>query len=500
MEYTNGTNEKLFFPGSKVSFKVLQDLSLNKTDATLLNLISSTVLYGLLTEVNLFNASILSTKLEATAFNSCNLTSSDICSVWANKCSFNNTDFSHATISDCTFIDCTFNNCTFNCVSLLNSHFIGCTFEQLPIDDSTVALNHFIRCEIHNTHLTESFTYQIFEDCIFVNVEMREELLGFNFGFSKDCFLEFTKDSDLSQIELELIGRGSFINAAILHINQTRDNYDSAIIVCVKAIGEMMQRDILLKAEEIQFIKNIVIYLYERRLIAPISLILIWRELYSLLQIEKDNISKQKALPHIREFSNALYFSIQKFREELQETLELPSNNENSAAVAEMKIVYKKAPEEFLLEYMERICARIGNGCPAPRLIRTEVGSYIEFFEIANAAIPYLQTLFGLLGVIAPFIVYYKQKKDHEEELASNMKSINEKLQQSKPYSMIPVQQPKSYTQELVPAFSPQINVIIINTINIMVDSKLSEKKAFSGYNSDNIQSITIIKHSGDGY
>ena len=93
-------------------------------------------------------------KLSDVNFENCNLTSTDICSLWAKNCQFQNVDFSNATISDSTFIQCTFDKSIFNSVSLTRCQFIDCSFEQFPIDDSTFSLNTFTRCQIKNTNLT----------------------------------------------------------------------------------------------------------------------------------------------------------------------------------------------------------------------------------------------------------------------------------------------------------------------------------------------------------
>ena len=122
---------------------------------------------GTLCKIYFFNVSILSTQFTRVKFEDCDMKSADIGSVWASECLFVNTDFSNATFSDSTFIKCTFDECIFKSINLTRCQFIDCTFNQFLIDDSTFSLNTFTRCHIIKTEFTESFYYQIFEDCIF---------------------------------------------------------------------------------------------------------------------------------------------------------------------------------------------------------------------------------------------------------------------------------------------------------------------------------------------
>lgn len=496
MEKLNRCDHALFVPKAKLNFHVFNDLVLRDINATLLHLISSSVLQGAFSRVNFYNASFLSTKFLKVSFDGCNLASSDICSIWAKDCIFTDTDFNSATISDCTFIQCNFSRCSFESVSLTNSHFIDCTFEQLPIDDSTVTLNTFTRCAINNSSFTESFYYQIFEECTFEDAEMPTSLLGYNFGFAKKTLKQLAIDSQLETVENDLLKKGLFINAAILRINQVNSYYDIALIACVKAIGQMIQEDILVKTDEIQFIRKLTMHLHEHNQIAPISLFHIWQELFHLMQNKVNNISSEKALPHIREFANMLYFEIQKFQEALQASLECLPNGKQGNGLVEVKIIYSFAPELHLLQCLEQIHSKYCKTKIKPRLIRTEVGSYIEYLEIVEAAIPYLQTVFALLGVVAPFVVYHKQKRDHErerEEAKKEAEAEKEKLlEQQRSNSLSAVQSSPSILLPHATIILPDTDIIVANSYKLIAQNKFVESQNYRGYNSHNVHSVTI--------
>lgn len=488
----------LFTPEAKLNFHVFNNLQLNGRDAKLLHLSSSSVLKGHFTNVNFYNASFLSTKFANVSFEGCDLTCMDICSIWAKNCTFADSDFTNATISDCTYIQCTFSNCSFESVSLTNSHFIDCSFEEFPIEDSTVTLNTFTRCTICNSSFTESFYYQIFEDCTFKKVTMPITLLGFNFGFATETFRQLVGNTCLSDIENHLIEKGLLINAAILRINQVKSYYDMALFACTKALNKMIEEDILVKADEIQFIRKLTDYLHAHSQIAPISLIRIWQELNYITRSKIHNSASQKALPHIREYSNMLYFHIQEFQEKLQESLVALPNTKNKSQIVEIKIVYKAAPEIKLLDCLERIHSSYCNTDIHPRLLRTEEGSYIEYLEIVEAAIPYLQTLFSLLGVVVPFVVYHKQKKDHEEEKEKEAKKAAEAEQtyeRERLKNNAAVANRQADMSIILPQTTillPETNILLANTAMVIADYRFIENQSYYGYNAHNINSITI--------
>lgn len=269
--------DNLIVSGAKLNFQTFPDLILTKKDLSFIHFISSIISNGYLKEINFYNASLLGTKFSNVTFENCNMTSTDIFSVWFKNCSFINSDLSESSISDSTFINCVFNNSIFNSISFTNCQFIDCVYEQLPIDDSNFSLNTFVHCKIKNTSFTESFYYQLFNDCEFHNVNMPSDLLGYNFGFSKEVLQQLSNNVDLQEIEMNFINKGFFVNAAILRINQVQEQFDIAIVACIAALSQMLKHDILIKANEIKFLKELTIYFVENNKIAPISIIKIYK-------------------------------------------------------------------------------------------------------------------------------------------------------------------------------------------------------------------------------
>lgn len=486
-------SEASLISGAKLNFQLFKNLVLPDRDLTFLHLISSSVLTGHFHNTNFYNASFLSSKFSDVHFDGCNLKSTDVCSVWAKDCKFNCSDFSNATISDSTFFHCIFVATTFESVSLTNCQFIDCVFEQMPIDDSTVSLNTFTRCLIKNTRFTESFYYQIFEDCSFQKAEMNPSLLGYNFGFSAEAFHQLSEKADLKKVEKDFIDKGLFVNAAILYINQVRDYYDKAMIACVTALGQMIRQDILIKADEIQFLKRTTEYLESQNQIAPISSVQIWQYLNTLINESNKNMALNKALPHLREYANTLYFSFQRFQEHLQKKIKMLPQETGMAEIVELKVVFSVAPDMQLSCFLEEV-SQLCPGCPTHHLLRTEHGSYIETHQVALAIIPYLQTLFSFLGVVAPFIIYRKQKKDQAQAEAQK-EAAAASATKAVPQQIVLTVQNAEKPSILLPnttVITSSTNAMVTDVISIINNAQLTDSLNFCGYNAKNIQSVKI--------
>lgn len=492
MKNTNIKCNDLFAPGVKLNFQVVSALNLTDKNMEHIYLVGSAILSGHLCNVSFYNASFLSTKFSDVTFEGCDLKSIDICSVWANNCCFQTADFSNATISDSTFVNCKFDGSIFQSISLTGCQFINCTFEQFLIDDSTFSLNKFTNCHIKQTNFTESFYYQIFDDCIFDDVNMPPELLGFNFGFSQDVFSKLTEGVNLKEVETDFINKGFYTNAAILRINQIHNSYDEALIACVAALGRMTQNDILIKADEINFLKNLTSYLLEHKQIAPITILRTWKLLTSCFMVGDSNTAISKAKPYISEYTNMLYFSFLDFQENLQKCLGKLSTINNIKATVELKIVYLEKPSFPLINYLTEFSQMAAPDCPMPKLIRTEKGSFIEILEAALPIIPYVQTFLALLGVIVPIVIYEKQKQDNKEQ---QEKATETSFRENGGIEItLSTANPKQ-SSILIPntnTILPTTNTLVSNVSKIIETTAVHSNDGFAGYNAKNIQSISI--------
>ena len=476
--------------GEKITFQIFSSLTIEQKNLEFIHFVSSSILNGFIKEVNFYNASFLSTKFLDVTFESCNMGSTDICSVWVKNCRFFNCNFNSATISDCTFINCVFDKSLFESISLTRCQFIDCNFQQFPIENSTFSLNTFTRCQIRNTNFTESFYYQIFKECLFENANMPPELLGFNYGFSVETFEFLAQEVDLEGIATDFTEKGLYINAAILRINQAQKYFDEAMIACVVALGQMIQRDILIKADEIEFLRKLTSYLQAYNQIAPITILRLWQMLNSYSISAEHNTATERAIPHIREYANMLYFTLVDFQRELQKRRNNLPKPSSASETVELQIVYTEQPTFPLIDYLSELSSIADPACPKPHLIRTETGSFHEFHEIALIAMPYLQTFFSLLNIIVPIVIYKKQKNDHETEKKTTTEGIHGV---------------EINISGITPGNSPillpttvgdsTINRLTSDVVKVIETQSATKSNGFNGYNSQNIQSVTIRFH-----
>jgi len=484
-------HDNLLTKSAKLNFQVFPHLEVADRNLEYLHLSSSAVLSGELNNVCFFNAAFFSTKFSNVAFTQCNLKSIDMCSVWVSGCRFLDCDFSGATISDSTFINCSFDDAILESISLTRCQFINCSFKCISTDDSTISLNTFTGCRIEQAEFKESFYYHTFENCTFSGVNIAPELLGYNFGFSPDLFEKLSQGIDLDGLEASFTSNGLYVNAAILHINRLQDHYDMAMIACVAALGQMIQNDILIKADEIEFLKNLTMYFQARQQIAPISVIRIWQLLNNYFMNESPNTAASKAMSHIHEFANTIYFDYMKFQEKLQGQLMQLPQADNVTDMAELQIVYEEEPVLPLFDCLVQFSALANPACSKPHLLRTEKGSFHEFHEIAVIVIPYVQTLLALLGVVAPIAIYEKQKQDQNKAVAKPEPpaEVSSKVEITLPASKA------DQSLILLPnttIIKPETNVILSNVMNASCTQVLINSTDFSGYNGKNVQSITI--------
>lgn len=481
--------------GAELNFYEFKDIVLIKNDLRKIHLISSNFEECRFFEIQFRTASFFSTKLINVCFYNCDLSSTDICSIWAKGCVFKETNLDNANITDSTFEDCVFDNSIFTSVSLMNCKFINCTFEKMPIEDSTFTLNSYINCKIKNTVLTESFYYQIFTDCEFYNVNMDPQLLGFNFGFSKQVIAELADNKDLNEIEAQFINKGLYVNAAILKVNQVQEGYDLAILACISALSQMLRNNILIKADEIVYLKNLIQQLENENKISPICIIRIWQLLNDIINASSQNIAIQKSISYIRDFLNVLHFKIQEFVEKMQMCTNDSFAIANKSKTAELKIIYNQKPSIEIINCLVDITTFLNPDYPKPIFLKSQKGSYIEYHEIAIALIPYIQTIFSLLGVVVPVIIYKKEKKDRKAE--NEVKMQTEKQKTPNPLCTSIKLEITTTTEQssALPNSTPittQTNQLVTDSIKILNQQEFTTQTDFAGYNSRNIQKVTI--------
>lgn len=422
--------------------------------------------------VDLRNCDLLSTKIYSSIFNKVSFDSADIFSIWFSDCQFINTDFTGAGIEDITFVNCTFENCIFGDVSLKNCVFINTKFIKIIPDSCTFSLNNYKECSFKECVFKGSFQYQIFESCQFEKVTMDSNILKYNFGLGQTSGITYIHNSDMVQdidfLKHELIFECSknklFINAVLVDYNFAKEINPVLAIKSIKAIGVMIKNEILLRNDELYFLKNIFHHFYINKLIAPIVLYKLFEELKKIyVEDYSDNIVIAKSKETLHLISNSVYWDFSDFCEQLK--------------LSSIKKIKYIAPAYLSIHYVNEPQVQLSfllNQCLPGTFYRTSTknGSFWEYIEVGQNGLEILKIFIQLLGITVP-IIYSETKEKHKKEPPKT------KIQKDVEINITDSRNQKD-TAELI-----QKTCQLINASDMLTSDQ-------RGYNNNNIKEIKI--------
>ncbi|MFR2710735.1 pentapeptide repeat-containing protein [Frisingicoccus sp.] len=426
--------------------------------------------------VNMSHCDLLSTKIFSSIFNKVNFDSADIFSMLFSNCKFINTDFTGAGIEDITFSNCIFIDCAFNGIGLKNCTFRHCKFDKIHPDSCTFSLNNYEECAFFDCFFKGSFYYQIFKQCKFDNVLMDSNILKYNYGLGNvPGITYFYKTDNIQDMDVlkdnlltECLVQKLFINAVIVDYNFSDAINPELAIKSIKAIGRMVEYEILLRTDEMIFLKNLYHHFYINGLIAPIVLYRLFEDLKKIYVEESpDNIVIIKSKEAMYMISNSLYFDFSDFCEKLRISLE---EKIKYIVPVQIKIHYKNeplVPLDFLLnQYFPGTFRRT----------LTESGSFLEYIEAGQNGLEILKIFIQLLGITVPII--YSEIKEKRKKKAPKTTSIQKNVEVN------------------IQSIHDQQNVaeLIQNTCQLINSSDILTHNQ-KGYSNDNIQEIKVEYH-----
>lgn len=405
-------------------FQNIEQQSFKSLDAQKLTIKSSVIRNCDFSDVNLGYCDLLSSKLFNISFKNVSFVCADIYSLWFSECKFDNVDFSEAGIEDITFNNCQFNNCIFenvglkNCV-FSNSHFIGIN----PISAS-FTLNQYSECTFEKCKFKGSFLYQIFNQCNFYNVEMEYSLLKYNFGIGNKEIkyvknnISMENPTQLYELLLdECIKQNLFLNATFVNFNMTPSINPQLILKSIDAIEIILSKKILIRNDEILFLKNLYQFLYEEQMIAPILLYQLLNKIKGFSTFEQTNIAYAKSRQSLSLIYNDLYFNFFTFCDKLQQTLECLPQYETPL---KLLIDYESEPDIPLAELLNQCLPN------SFKRIKGVHGSFHEIMEMSPQGLNILNIFLQILGISIPIIyTELKEKKNNLSREKTVEKTVN---------------------------------------------------------------------------
>lgn len=436
------------------------------------------------TETLFSNSDFDSCQLQECIFKNQSFQNSDIISCNFKKCTFIKVNFKGATMINNSFENCTFISCNLNHVTMTDSTFSECSINDLNLRQSSTSLNIFTKCLWSNSKINGNFVFNLIIDSSFTNTSLDTDLLSLNFGFSKNNLNELRIDKGtLTILQQQLLNRKDLINAAIVELNTNTDLYEYSIFFCVSIIIEQIQKNIIVRSEQIKFIELVIQHLISIKKLSLITIIQLLALIDSYKKFETSNISIEKAKCNINYIYNLLFKTYKDSIERLDKTLAQIETNDSKVII---KFTFKEKP---LLETCDLLsCLQMQFGIPAPYpvQIKTEKGSFIEWIQSPDNILKCLQLLVSIIGVgvnITKICVDSKKKKKEN----NNSKTIETNTFKQSCNNTVTLNIPDVINTQLS---SVQTEKDVSNVINVFVVNGMTINNGYQGFNNNNIDNI----------
>lgn len=452
-------------------FKNIEQQSFNNINAPKLAIKYCIIRECDFVDVNMENCDFLSSKIYNVFFKNVSFVCADIFSLWFSECVFENVNFSGAGIEDITFVNCHFNNCTFEDVGLKKCVFSNTLFSKIKPLSSSFILNQYNNCVFESCKFGGSFQYQIFDSCKFENTEIEYSVLKDNFGFSLKDGIQYIKNTipikETNQLYdfllKECIDQKLFLNASFVSFNFETLINPQLILKSFDAIERMLSNEVLIRNDELLYLRRLYQYMYEQGMIAPIVIYQLINKIKKLHPLMNSNIAYAKSYESLSLIYNDLYFKFCEFCDNLQETLE---NLPEYETPLELYIDYEYEPNMPLADIL--------NQCLPHTFIRikSEQGSFHEIISMQPHGLEILNIFLQILGISIP-IIYSEMKEKRKEKKAKT------KLKKTVTFNI----SNQTGTKDSIKA--------IQNTCKTLAASDLLNNN-LQGYNNSNIKEIKI--------
>jgi len=397
--------------------------------------------------------------------------------------------FDGTSIIDSTFIDCNFIDCNFRGITLTESIFDHCSFNRFEYDDSSITLNVFSGCTISNALFKGSFLYQIMDQCTFDNTKFEPVVFTSNYGFSKDIIDATITPTQLDDLRNKLLSQGSLISNAILSINIDNELYDMALGLCVIAIIKMIERDILVKNDEISFIRTLFERFSRKGELAPITVMYAYKELRKAISDSPKTIAFEKAINSIRHFINTLYFMTLPFYESIQTNVKQYAI---SGLEIDITVVYNTRPTVALIDILNTLNVENRISSKEPIFVGSKQGSFIELLKMTDSYLPYFQAFCTIVGLVIPFVIYSKGNKDAKKNAATPSAEIDMPVNPNEESKSLRIATSPLTLSLTMPQTDAETEKIVGAVVNVIENEKIISSADFNGYHRTNIVTVEI--------
>lgn len=391
----------------------------NKHSLSIKNSIIATCTFS---KVILSNSDFESCEISNCHFLSVPLNNSDICTTIFRNCRFENVRFENATILDSMFIECSFIKCNFDHITMTNSRFEKSSFFSFKIRQCSAYLNEFMNTKFEKALISGNFHYNIFASCSFVNSSMGNQLFCCNYFLGESNLSAFNLNcNQVEDYKQRLINQYEFFNAAIIEFNNSSLLIENSLLNCISALGKMIELNIIVRVEQVAFLKNIYLLLIRQNLIAPISSTYIISVIDSIVIKEQINSINLKAIEQLEVFKTYCYNEYRNWMSILsKKQKDIPIYNKDIT----IRIVYNTEPVLQLADLLNSAKRELGIVCSDAKRIKTEVGSFVDFISAPDNILPCLNIIISLLGLASDILFKTLSARSKKKESPDTSQTI----------------------------------------------------------------------------
>lgn len=460
-----------------VSYIYIEGETIVEKDLTELNLIGCNI-----NSCSFINTVMKSSDVNGTIINNCVINNldwsyTDFCSITVQNSVFINVDFGMSIMNNCKFVNCKFTHCNFNHIAMNNNIYEQCNFEHIKLLQSSTYLNNYNLCFFSECDYDGNMYYNMFTDCQFVKTKFAVKLFSSNFWGQFSDFGTIGFDSnDLEKLQNQMSERNLLIDYVTLKLNLEK-NYDTAMFQYIISIYKLLESDIFIRDEQINFIYNVLNYLVDNKLICPVTCVQMLSVTQHIYSVFSDNESFKKCEKMLNLLLNKLNVIYQKMGQEVN----YPQNDSEDKSNI-VKIIFEQEPAVEVCTLINQIKQNLKIDAPDAVRIKTEKGSFIEWIQCYESVLGCLQLFIDVLGL---GITIHESLKRKEESISNDENMEITELDQSELLKIVNSTIKKQQ-------FNPEVNT----TLKIIFKNDIVAKNDFRGYKKSNIRSIEIISQN----
>uniref|UniRef100_UPI0040571B05 hypothetical protein n=1 Tax=Agathobacter sp. TaxID=2021311 RepID=UPI0040571B05 len=367
-----------------------------------------------------------------------------------------------------------------------SSIFNKCDFVSFKLRQSSTSLNYYRDCYFFDAKISGNFFFNLLINSHFEKSNVAKELFGSNFGFSQVNLAELSIEKQhLKNIQQTCLDNKDIVGAAVIALNLEEKNYDYAVWTSIQVVIEQLKKGILIRAEQLLFLKSVINQLIEHNKISLYTILAIISLLEKINSFES-NIALKKSQVIINQLRSELFDYYHKCIEQIHNDLSQICQIDEPICV---KITYTEEPQISLCILLEQIMKSIGIEGPIPVRERTAVGSFIEWIQGYDNILKCIQLLISILGLN---IKLHKKTSEQSASKKEKVQSVQnpESVNNTGTTNSVVFQIPESVLEQLK---TTQTEQDVSKTINVFILNGVTINNNFQGYNNFNVKNIEIL-------